>query len=41
MLLSISAKDFLKYSERDSYDELPLLTNDGIVIPKIGQKGSL
>ncbi len=42
MLLSISAKDFFEiYSERDSYDELPLLTNDGIVIPKIGLKKAL
>ncbi len=42
MLLSISAKDFFEiYSQRDSYDELPLLTNDGIAIPKIGLKQAL
>ena len=37
-----SAKDFFEiYSQRDSYDELPLLTNDGIAIPKIGLKQAL
>ena len=42
ILLSLSSKDFFKiYSNRDSYDELPLLTNDGIVIPKIGLKEAL
>ena len=42
LLLTISAKDFFEmYSDRDSYDELPLLTNDGIVIPKIGLKKAL
>ncbi len=42
MLLSISTEDFFKvYSERDSYDEIPLLTNDGIVIPIIGLKDAL
>ena len=42
MLLSISSRDFFEiYSQRDSYDELPLLTNDGIAIPKIGLKQAL
>ena len=42
MLLSLSSEDFFKiYSERDSYDEIPLLTNDGIVIPKVGLKDAL
>ena len=39
MLLILSAEDFFEiYSERESYEEIPLLTNDGIVIPKIGLK---
>ena len=42
MLLSLSAEDFFKiYSERESYDEIPLLTNDGIVIPEVGLKDAL
>jgi para-nitrobenzyl esterase len=42
MLLSISARDFFEiYSQRDTYDEIPLLTNDAIVIPKIGLKEAL
>jgi para-nitrobenzyl esterase len=42
MLLSISAQDFFEiYTQRESYDEIPLLTNDGIVIPLIGLKESL
>ncbi len=42
MLLSIPAEDFFKiYADREPYEELPLLTADGIVIPKIGLKDSL
>ena len=37
ILKSLTAKDFFKYySERPSYENLALLTADGIVIPKIG-----
>ncbi len=42
MLLSISSKDFFQiYLERQTYEELPLLTSDGVVIPKIGLKNAL
>ncbi len=42
ILLNLSSKDFFKYySDRQTYEELPLLTSDGIVIPKIGLKESL
>ena len=42
MLLSLSSQDFFEiYAERESYDEIPLLTADGITIPKIGLKQSL
>ena len=42
ILKTISAKDFFKYyANRPSYENLPLLTSDGIVIPKIGLKDSL
>ncbi len=42
MLLSLSAEDFFKiYSERESYNEIPLLTDDGIVIPEVGLKDAL
>ena len=42
MLLSLAAEDFFKvYAERETYDELPLLTVDGVAIPKIGLKESL
>ena len=42
MLLSITAEDLFKvYAERETYDELPLLTADGVAIPKIGLKKSL
>jgi len=41
-LLDISSEDFFKiYAERESYEELPLLTADGIEIPKIGLKDAL
>jgi len=42
ILLNISAEDFFKiYANRESYQELPLLTSDGIVIPSIGLRESL
>jgi len=42
ILLNISAEDFFKiYEDRESYQELPLLTSDGIVIPSIGLRDSL
>ncbi len=42
MLLSSSAEEFFQiYAERESYEEIPLLTADGEVIPKIGLKKSL
>ena len=41
-LYSLSGKEFYQYyAERENFEELPLLTNDGIVIPKIGLKESL
>ncbi len=41
-LLNISSEDFFKlYAERESYEELPLLTSDGIVVPLIGLKEAL
>ena len=42
MLHEISTEDFFSiYSQRETYDEIPLLTADGIVIPKIGLKKAL
>ncbi len=42
LLLSLSGKEFYQYyANRESYEELPLLTNDGIVIPIIGLKDAL
>ena len=41
-LLGISAEEFFKiYANRPSYEEIPLLTADGIAIPFIGLKNSL
>ena len=41
-LLSLPADYFYSfYADRPSYEEIPLLTNDGIVIPKIGLRNSL
>ena len=41
-LYSLSGKEFYKYyANRETYEELPLLTNDGLVIPLIGLKESL
>ena len=42
ILLSMSGKEFYKYySDRKSYEEIPLLTNDGVVIPKNGLRNAL
>ena len=42
ILLKLPAEDFFKiYAERESYQEIPLLTSDGIVIPDIGLRESL
>jgi para-nitrobenzyl esterase len=41
-LYDFSGEEFYQYyAERENFEELPLLTNDGIVIPKIGLKESL
>ena len=42
ILKNLSAEDFFYYySKRPSYEELPLLNADGIVIPKIGLRQAL
>ena len=42
LLLSLSGKEFYQYyAERKTFEELPLLTNDGLVIPKIGLREAL
>ncbi len=42
ILYSLSGKDFYKYyADRESFEEIPLLTNDGIVIPTIGLERAL
>ena len=42
VLLNISTEEFFQhYSERKSYEEIPLLTADDIVIPAIGLKDAL
>ena len=42
VLLNITAKDFFEiYANRESYQEIPLLTADNIVIPSIGLRESL
>ena len=42
ILLNLSTEDFFKhYSQREAYDELPLLQSDGIVIPKEGLREAL
>ncbi len=42
ILLSLSTSDFFKhYANRETYQEIPLLTSDGIVIPKIGLRAAL
>ncbi len=42
ILYSLSEEEFYKlYSERESYEEIPLLTADGLVIPSIGLREAL
>ena len=42
ILLTLSTKDFFKhYSDREPYQELPLLQSDGIVIPRQGLRKAL
>ncbi len=42
ILKSMSSEDFFKYySERKTYEQIPLLTSDGIAIPKIGLRSAL
>ena len=42
ILLNLSGQDFYEYYfNRKNFEEIPLLTNDGIVIPKIGLKEAL
>ena len=42
LLLNLSTEEFFKhYTERETYEEIPLLTSDEIVIPKIGLKEAL
>ena len=42
LLLSLSGTEFYQYyAERKTFEELPLLTNDGLVIPKIGLREAL
>ena len=42
ILLTLSTEDFFKhYSDREPYQELPLLQSDGIVVPKEGLRKAL
>ncbi len=42
ILINLSTKDFFKhYSKRETYEEIPLLQADGIIIPKEGLRESL
>lgn len=42
MLLGLTAEEFfIHYAQRPSYEEIPLLTADGVVIPSIGLKAAL
>lgn len=42
LLLGMSGKEFYSYYfDRENYEEIPLLTNDGLVIPKIGLRDAL
>tara|TARA_B100000886_G_scaffold327379_1_gene274765 strand:+ start:5347 stop:7251 length:1905 start_codon:yes stop_codon:yes gene_type:complete len=42
ILLDLSGKEFYEYyAYRKNYEEIPLLTNDGIVIPKVGLRAAL
>ena len=42
ILFSLSTQDFFKhYANRETYEEIPLLTSDNIVIPEAGLRASL
>ena len=41
LLLGMSAKEFYKYYDRKNYEDIPLLTHDGYVIPSIGLRDAL
>ncbi len=42
VLYNLSGEEFYKfYSDREPYEEIPLLTNDGILIPSIGLRKAL
>jgi len=42
ILYGLSAEEFYKfYSERESYEEIPLLTADSLVIPSVGLRAAL
>ena len=42
VLYNLSGKDFYQYyANRESFEEIPLLTHDGLVIPKIGLRDAL
>ena len=42
ILLNLSTRDFFQYyANRETYEEIPLLAADGIVIPRIGLKKAL
>ncbi len=42
LLYSLSGKEFYQYyANRESFEEIPLLTNDGLVLPKIGLRDAL
>ncbi len=42
ILLNLSTQDFFQhYTDRETYEEIPLLTSDNIVIPEAGLKASL
>ena len=42
ILLGLSSEDFfIHYADRKSYEEIPLLTADGVVVPKIGLRKAL
>ena len=42
VLYNLSGKEFYQYyANRESFEEIPLLTNDGLVLPKIGLRDAL
>ena len=42
VLLNLTTEDFFKhYANRETYEEIPLLTSDNIVIPKMGLRRAL